>query len=89
MAQRPTSMNVSMPRKMRAFIEKRMKAGKFANASEYIRHLVRKDDEAAEVERVRALIEEGLEGPMVPLDKAEWASIRAEARAGLRKRKSK
>lgn len=81
-------MNVSMTRDMRAFVEKRMKIGKFANASEYIRHLVRKDEEAAEIERVQALIDEGLKGPMVALDSKEWASIRAEARERVKRRKS-
>jgi antitoxin ParD1/3/4 len=38
-----TSVNVSMPAKLKKVMQKRMAAGGFENASEYLRHLIRMD----------------------------------------------
>lgn len=40
-----TSMNVSLPAAMRAWVENRVKAGSYANASDYVRDLIRHDQE--------------------------------------------
>jgi antitoxin ParD1/3/4 len=39
------AMSISMPDKMRAFIRSRVEAGEYHNESEYIRDLVRRDQE--------------------------------------------
>lgn len=54
------TMNVSLPDQMKAWVEDQMKDGKFANTSDYVRHLIRRDQERAEaVERLNAALEEG------------------------------
>ena len=45
---------------MRAYIDARVSAGNYGNTSEYIRDLVRKDQEEQARQRLRDLIEEGL-----------------------------
>lgn len=40
-----TTMNVSLPGTMRAWVEARVKAGAYANASDYVRDLIRHDQE--------------------------------------------
>jgi antitoxin ParD1/3/4 len=40
-----TTMNVSLPETMRAWVENRVKAGSYANASDYVRDLIRHDQE--------------------------------------------
>ncbi len=55
-----TSMNVSLPEQMKDWVEARINAGQYHNASEYVRDLIRKDQ--AEFERTqafRAAIEQG------------------------------
>lgn len=60
------TMNISLPDQMKQWVEEQVATGRYANASDYIRDLVRQSqDEQAERERgiaeVQALIDEGLE----------------------------
>lgn len=40
-----TTMNVSLPGTMRAWVESRVRTGSYANASDYVRDLIRHDQE--------------------------------------------
>jgi antitoxin ParD1/3/4 len=40
------TMNVSVPDPMRAFVETRINSGRYASVSDYMRDLIRKDQEA-------------------------------------------
>ena len=50
----------ALPESMREYIDTRVASGKFGNTSEYIRDLVRRDQEVQAKKRLRDLIEEGL-----------------------------
>jgi antitoxin ParD1/3/4 len=50
------TMNVSLPDPMREWVEDRIKSGRYANASDYVRDLIRRDQERRDA-LVRALIE--------------------------------
>jgi len=52
-------INISLPRELRAVVEKEVKKGKFASTSEYIRHLVRTQALAKEFEKQRKHFEAG------------------------------
>ncbi len=70
-----TSMNVSLPESLREFVQDRLSTAGFANASEYVRHLIRLDREQAE-RRLAELLQEGLDsGPPVPMDDKFWADM--------------
>ena len=43
------TMNVSLPKKMKDWVEKRASEGPFANSSDYIRDLIREDAERQQV----------------------------------------
>jgi len=51
------TMNVSLPDLLREWVESRVEGGAFANASDYVRDLIRHDQDAA----LRAAIQEGLD----------------------------
>lgn len=53
-------MSFALPEAMRAYIDKRVSAGDYGNTSEYIRDLVRRDQEEQARKRLRDLIGEGL-----------------------------
>jgi len=53
---RMATLNVSMPSVMREWIDAQIKAGEYANASDYIRDLIRHDQRQRDVLRL-ALIE--------------------------------
>lgn len=56
------TMNVSLPEQMKEWVEAQMKGGRYGNASDYIRDLIRRDqDRQVVVAEVQRLITEGIE----------------------------
>jgi len=58
-----TTMNVSLPEKMKEFVDRRVEAGGYQTVSEYVRELIRKDIQLQAKERndrLDALLLEGL-----------------------------
>lgn len=54
-------MSFALPEPMRDYIDERVRSGKYGNTSEYLRDLIRQDQEAQAVQRLRGLLIEGLE----------------------------
>ena len=55
------TMNVSLPDPMKNWVEMQTQNGKYGNASDYVRDLIRKDQEKKEkIAQFQALIDEGL-----------------------------
>jgi len=73
------TMNVSLPDPMREWVEAQVKGGEFANASDYIRDLIRHDQ--ARRQALQGAIQEGLDSGRSPR-KAE--AVMAAAKARLR-----
>lgn len=61
-SRRMAQLNVSMPPALRQWIDARVAEGRYSSASDYVRDLVRRDQDAAidDVEWLRALVAEGL-----------------------------
>jgi antitoxin ParD1/3/4 len=56
------TMNVSLPEQMKAWVESQAGGGLYANASDYIRDLIRKDQQRKEaIAALQTAIAEGLE----------------------------
>lgn len=56
------TMNVSLPDVMKAWVESQADAGRYSNASDYVRDLIRKDQEKSKaIATLQAAITEGLE----------------------------
>lgn len=68
------TMNVSLPAPMKDWVEDQANSGRYANASDYVRDLIRKDQARQEAIAVlQAKITEGLEsGKSRPFDGAEF-----------------
>jgi len=64
------TMNVSLPDKMKAWVERQAEHGRYSNASDYVRDLIRRDqDRRAAFEALQAAITEGVEsGTPEPFD---------------------
>ena len=55
------TMNVTLPDPMKDWVEDRTKDGRFANSSDYVRHLIRRDQEReAAIAEMQAEIDKGL-----------------------------
>lgn len=78
-----TSMNISLPDEMKAFVESQMAEEGFASASEYLRALIRDVQRKRAKQELEAKLLEGLQGPSVVMDREDWDSIEREAIAGL------
>ena len=78
--QKATSLNLSLPASMKAFIEAEVERGHYGSTSEFIRHLVREAQKSArEQEKLEALLIEGLDsGPGEEPTPEYWRQIHAE-----------
>lgn len=55
------TMNISLPEQMKAWAETQAEGGRYANTSDYVRDLIRRDQErAAAVEALQTLVTESL-----------------------------
>lgn len=72
-----TTMNISLPDAMRAFVEQKIAQGGYSTASEYVRELIRDDQKRAAQERLEALLIEGIEsGPAREMTAGDWQELR-------------
>jgi len=75
------TMNISLTDDLKAFVDSRIKARGYSSTSEYMRDLVRRDEERAKEERFKALIREGLGSPLLPESFDLPAHMRAKIEA--------
>ncbi|MEO6359576.1 MAG: type II toxin-antitoxin system ParD family antitoxin [Sphingomicrobium sp.] len=77
-------MNVSIPDKLKGWAEARVAEGRYSSTSDYVRDLVRRDQEREEqLQRLRAAIDEGRASGVSDRDPFEYLEA---VRAGLRDR---
>jgi antitoxin ParD1/3/4 len=78
------AMSFALPEPMREYIDNRVSTGNYGNTSEFIRDLVRRDQEEQAKKRLRDLIEEGLaSGPGRRSTKANEKELLAIARGEI------
>ncbi|AWB49857.1 type II toxin-antitoxin system ParD family antitoxin [Gemmobacter aquarius] len=75
------TMNISLPEAMKAYAEAQARDGRFANVSDYMRDLIRRDQERAKArDEIQALAEQGMaSGPPRPFDMAAFLAARRKA----------
>jgi antitoxin ParD1/3/4 len=68
------TMNISLPDQMKAFVEAQTQDGRYSNVSDYMRDLIRKDQERRQaIAEIQALVDEALaSGPSEPFDMDEF-----------------
>jgi antitoxin ParD1/3/4 len=82
-----TSMNISLPQELKAYIEEQTKAG-YSTPSEYVRELIRDDQKRRAKEKLDILLLEGLDsGEPLAASPAFWDELKREALAKLGKKK--
>lgn len=76
-----STMNISLPDPMKIWVEEQAKTGRYANSSDYVRDLIRRDRARHEaIAEIQAAVDAGLaSGPAVPLDRRTFkARMRAK-----------
>jgi antitoxin ParD1/3/4 len=80
-------MNISLTGDLKSFVDTRIAKRGYSSASEYMRDLIRRDEERASEERFKSLMEEGLQSG---IDPRPWQEFRGELRGKIEQsRKSK
>lgn len=73
-----TTMNVSLPDALKAFVDEQVATGGYSTSSEYVRELIRKDQDR---QRLRAMLLAGAASPPGnPADDDYFDSLRARVR---------
>ena len=73
-----TTMNVSLPMRLKEFVDAQVDEGGYGSTSEYVRDLIRRDQDRR---RLRAALLEGAGAPIdATADAAYFASLRERAR---------
>lgn len=76
-------MSFALPESMREYIDARVRDGNYGNTSEYLRELIRRDQDQQAAKRLRELIADGLaSGEGRPLTDEVIADLRARALDG-------
>jgi antitoxin ParD1/3/4 len=81
------TMNISLPDLLKNFVDKQITLGRYSSASEYVRELIREDEKRKAEERFEALLLEGIQSEETPLTRQDWADIRKQAMARIKRRK--
>jgi antitoxin ParD1/3/4 len=72
------SLTISLPRAMKTFIKAKVREGRFSTPSEYIRSLIRSDQETSEQHALEAFVRRGVRVKELPeLSEKDWASVEA------------
>jgi antitoxin ParD1/3/4 len=79
------TMSFALPEALREYVDQRVRTGQYGNTSEYLRELIRRDQEEQAKKRLRELIEEGLRsGPGRALTSKRAAQLKKQALSNLR-----
>ena len=84
------TMNVSLPDQMKDWVETQTKSGKYGNASDYVRDLIRRDQERADArEKLQQMVDEALASGIVDIGRdALMERVMNKAREALQSKKS-
>lgn len=84
------TMNVSLPDKMKQWVEEQVQSGRYGNSSDYVRDLVRRDQERAEArEKLQQMVDEALASGLVRISREELLErVMSKAKAAVEARKS-
>jgi len=78
------TMNISLPDPMKNWVEDQARTGRYANSSDYVRDLIRRDRARLEaIAELQAAVDAGLaSGPTKPLDREAFKSRMRAQHAG-------
>jgi len=66
-----TSLNISIPEQLKAYVEAQVESGDYGTPSEYVRSLIRKDKESR-LDDLKRHILAALQTEEIPISQEEW-----------------
>ena len=84
------TMNISLPDAMKQWVEDQVQTGRYGNSSDYVRDLVRRDQERAGArEKLQQMVDEALASGIVEMSRDELLErMRLKAREAVEQKKS-
>jgi antitoxin ParD1/3/4 len=80
------TMNIALPPILKAFVQEQVDQGGYSSASEYIRRLIREDQERKVRERIEAKLLEALDsGDPIEVTPEFWEARRQELKSRLQR----
>lgn len=71
-----TTMNISLPEEMKAFVDAQLAREGYASASEYLRALIREAQKRQAKRELEVKLREALEsGPAEPMTREDWDAL--------------
>ena len=84
-----TSLNVSLPKVLKDYVEGQVSEGGFSTPSEYVRALIREDQKRQAQEKLEAMLVEGLKsGELIEAAPSHWGTKRRALAVGRRKKRA-
>jgi antitoxin ParD1/3/4 len=84
------TMNISLPESLKQWVEAQVSRKGYSTASEYVRDVLRREQEDEARRKINQLLDEGLEsGKSTPLNANQWRKIRADGLKMARTRRKK
>ena len=81
-----STMNISLPTGLKQWVERQVSTGGFSTASEYVRDLIRREQEREARARIDQELTNAIDsGESTPMTQRDWHRVREE---GLKKAKS-
>jgi antitoxin ParD1/3/4 len=81
-------MTISIPDSVKELVDQEVASGAFPSAEDYIQSLVEADQKRKGLDRLEALIVEGLDSPSSEMTAEDWDDIRREGLALLHSRRN-
>jgi antitoxin ParD1/3/4 len=73
------TMNIAIPKQLKSFVQNQVRRRGYSSVSEYVRDLIRGDQERQAIAALETEILKGLDsGPSTPMTKQDWQDIRTE-----------
>jgi antitoxin ParD1/3/4 len=82
------TMNIAIPRQLKSFVQQQVERRGYSSVSEYVRDLIRGDQERLAIAALESEILKGLDsGPSTPMTHEDWQDIRTEVRRRMAARR--
>jgi antitoxin ParD1/3/4 len=72
------TISISLPPALEEFVDTQVSAGRFGTVSEYVRQLIRNDQQRAEREAIDGRLVEAIDGGSTSLTAEDWQRVRQE-----------
>jgi antitoxin ParD1/3/4 len=75
------TMNIAIPEQLKSFVQRQVERRGYSSVSEYVRDLIRGDQERQAIALLEAEFLKGLDsGPATPMTTHDWQEMREEVR---------